>query len=215
MDSRPARHALALSVILALPLSTPAIAAEDQGLRTIRLQHVPAASAQALLRGVLDVRRIALDETRGTLTIADSTAVVERAEAILREMDVAPPIWTAELLVTQGGRARALRTLRLQDGESAELTFGSHLATQAMLAVRLKAERVVEKEAELAYSVSCRGGVDARAPLDFSEEGREVLRANDELPLAAPELRAHREELARLLGVEQPVETLVLRLSRD
>lgn len=84
---------------------------EVQAVRTFYIQHADVMAVSAMLRGIIDIRKTAVDERTGSMTIRDTEAKLALAAELISHLDLEhPPVGImVELWLLNPKRAKELR----------------------------------------------------------------------------------------------------------
>jgi len=208
-----ARVAFVLSMVALLPSRLRADDSSVPGnyaVREFRLEHVEAKDANVIVRSLLDVRKVAIDERREVLILGDSPENLERAARLLAQIDVAPPPWAVRLVARVDGQEIVLRTASLTQG-SLDVHFGPQpVTTQDNLGITVSIRRAASGEIDLEWSAAL------AMSNQWTESARAVETLHDgaEIMLVNATDHARRRALAHLLGLAGEVESIGLEITQ-
>lgn len=191
-------------------LASPATAQQDDATRTFRPRFAEAGQLNALLRGVVDVRKSAVNERDQSLTIRGSSQTIRAAAALIDDWDKPAPRWRARLVAVTATKEEVLRDFWLED-EKLEMKFKS---SNDWLSVRLEARDLRERSLALGYTFDARLVLpQGRPTFGWEEKGAAALSGDGEQVVVRAASELQREALAALVGASRPVKEVVLRLA--
>jgi hypothetical protein len=213
MTTRTVRRLVLSLALLAAPAALAAPQPGEQ-LKVFHLRFAAVKDVNALLRGVVDLRRSAVNENDHSITVRAAPETIREIETLLKEWDVPPAGWQGRLVAETGAREVELAVFRLEQ-ETFHGSFGGDEGKSGLdvqLRVRDLRPRSLDVEYEFLTRIAGAAGVPS---FRRSESGRTQLVGRGEQVVVAATTEDERARLAKLLGVERAVRRVVLRLAPE
>ncbi len=188
----------------------------ELAVRRFQIEHLKAREANAILPSILDVRKSALDESTNTLVLSDAPARLAEVEKLLKAIDVARPLWSAEL-VAHGADGRATVVRLPLAGDAASWHAGG-TAGSGLDQVRLDMASTQVGDDGVTLQIRFEAVASASVPAHLLR--RELactasLADGGALELARAAHPVPQRALAAILGAPDPVTALELVVRRD
>src|SRR5687768_12795255 len=145
--------AMVALVLTCLSLASPSHAQEapepELVTREFVLRHVDVKEANAMVRSLANVRKVAIDEERQALLVRDEAGRVEMIAGIVAKVDQPRPKWRVRLVAGSGGEDVVVREAPLS-ASRATLRFGATTEGSDHLMLAVEARRAAESEVDAA-----------------------------------------------------------------
>jgi len=180
--------------------------------RTVELEHISNQTAITAVRALFQLRQVMEVPAQRVVVFRDHPEVVDAAAELLKEIDVAPPRWTAEVLLVTGSQERLVRQIDIER-EEIHLRFSN--GTDGGVSVDLDAHDPGVATLRTRYNIGAnlRTG-EGQPALLFDESGKATFEDGDEFIVVEANLPEIREKLAETVGHDGQANALVLRFRK-
>jgi hypothetical protein len=180
--------------------------------RTVVLEHISNQTAITAVRAIYQLRQVTEVRAQHMVVFRDHPDVVDGAAKLLKEIDVPPPRWTADVLLVTGSQERLVRRLDIER-EEIHLRYSNGADSGVSVDLDAYDPGVATLRTRYSLGASLKTG-EGQPAVVLDESGKATFEDGDEFIVVEATRPEIREKLAEAVGHEGQANALVLRFRK-